>query len=501
MRRIRLYCLTALVTAAVLSGCSATPPSNGNSTGTAETAEATGAEQEGTAEETTAAEGAGEEAAAAEGTGEETAEAGEADGSAEESQPAQGQDASEETKAEDGAESGDAVISPEVAEGHVIAPEASEEELAEVVNVNFELVTRDEMVHAVITGINRKDEVVWQNVTPDFAVSETPALTGLMILADSYFYLEDGDVVRLNKETGVEYWRNTEFGDRIADRAWAQQGETFYFAGAENTDLFVMSMHGQTIKRVRTFNELFGEPERLRLENGRILITCKKTQTGKPALISVDPEDYSAAILVDTDVVPEITDNTLYKSNTRTTLALRCGPGQDYESFDSEESGTEMYVLKVVGDYAYVYVKETGQVAYCTGQYVLADDGSYKNAVEIAEEKGTAQSAEDAAAEPQEGTAAETTGEPGAEPTAETPAPEGDGTVYYVDVASSLYLRKEPDYSSDYVTSLEPLTELTLLGYENDLAHVRVNATGEEGYVAPKFITDDLNNLRYAEAG
>lgn len=481
MRKIRLYILAVLTATALLGGCSASAPDTGNAA--EDTAEASAAEN--------GSEGEAVPDAAAEG---ETA--GEPDSSPENGEEESDQNGSQAAENADGTGESD-VISPEIAEGHVIAPEATDEQLAEVVNVNFEVVTRDDMDHAVITGINGKDEVVWQNVTEEYETSEVPSITGLMILADSYFYVEDGNVVRLNKETGVEYWRNTELEDRVADKAWAHEGETFYFAGADEADLFVMSMHGQTIKRIRNLTEYFEEPYRLTLRDGRILIAYKKTPTGKPALVSVDPEDYSSVIMVDTEEIPEIADETIYTSNTRTTLALRTGPGQDYESFGSVESGTEMYVLKVVGDYAYVMIKETGEVAYCTGQYVLIDDGSYRNAVEIAEEQGTVLPVEetDDAEEPEETQDADNT-----EETAEDSAGTGDaGKVYYVDVASSLYLRKEPDYESDYVTNLDPLTELTLLGYENEMAHVRVNATGEEGYVSPRYITDDLDNLRYAE--
>ena len=487
MRKVRLYMLAVLTAAALLGGCSASAPATDTGKTAEESAETaaeeTTAEEEATAEESAAEETKEETGTAEENTEEETVETTEGEA-----------DPSQTAESGEGGEVAPDVISPEIAEGHVIAPEANDGQLSEIVNVNFELVTRDDMDHAVITGVNGKDEVVWQNVTEEYETSEVPSLTGLMILADSYFYVEDGNVVRLNKETGEEYWRNTELKDRVADKAWAQEGETFYFAGADKADLFVMSMHGQTIKRVKSFNGLFEEPYRLRLKDGRILINYAKTPTGKPALISVDPEDYTGVIMVDTEEVPEITDQTIYASNTRTTLALRTGPGPDYESFDSVESGTEMYVLKVVGDYAYVYVKETGQVAYCTGQYVLIDDGSYRNAIEVAEEQGTVQAVEETPEETEETETPENTEEASAETTEE-----GDGKTYYVDVASSLYLRKEPDYSSDYVANLEPLTELTLLGYEDELAHVRVNATGEEGYVSPRYITDDLTNLRYAE--
>ena len=315
------------------------------------------------------------------------------------------------------------------------------------VKVTFERVYADDKESGKISA-TYKGEEIWSKTTGSYPVSQLDTVKGLSKYNKKYYYVEKGSIVCVDLATGDELWRNSEFLGSPAEWAYGFGGDgTLYISGYLGPDLFVCSPDGKTVQNIGSFREDFYWPYELTYyEDAKMVkLVYEMSPYGDGGTLYISTSDYTAHEEKDFNNNSSSKDNEdgpIYYPNVKNFLSLREGPSTDSARKKKIYPGTALVVLGYENGMARVRVRDTGETGYVNPDYIKAADSS------------------------------------GSE----------DGPIYYPNVQNFLSLREGPSTDSARKKKIYPGTALVVLGYENGMARVRVQDTGETGYVNPDYI-------------
>ena len=101
---------------------------------------------------------------------------------------------------------------------------------------------------AYMKGYDKNGNQLWYYQCGFYEKAQMPRITWIGINDSKVYFIEDGDVVALDLETGYEKWRNTEFGGVPTDKAhiFSSTGK-LYLSGYYGPDFFVVDKNGKTV--------------------------------------------------------------------------------------------------------------------------------------------------------------------------------------------------------------------------------------------------------------
>ncbi len=174
---------------------------------------------------------------------------------------------------------------------------ASGSEEASVMDVSLLPKTIDNMEHAAIVGTDSNGDVVWTVKTDEYPRAELSSFSDIGILEDQYFYVENGKVVSLDKETGEKNWENSDFGGAPSQYCHliTEDGK-IYLSGYYGPDFYAVDKYGTTLGRIEKVDENCYWPSSMSVTGDQLTITMDGGPGGQPSEVTVDLTDYQGAV-------------------------------------------------------------------------------------------------------------------------------------------------------------------------------------------------------------
>lgn len=163
-------------------------------------------------------------------------------------------------------------------------------EAGAVEQVSFERGYADWQEYATICGLDAAGETRWSLTTGEYESTELDRVCDVGIFGDRYYYVEDGEVVALDLQTGAEVWRNAEFGGASVKAAFGEDG-TLYLCGYYGPDLFAVRPDGTTQMRVEMFDLDWCWAYAISVEGDGVCVTLVNLTNNQDVELWVDPEN------------------------------------------------------------------------------------------------------------------------------------------------------------------------------------------------------------------
>ncbi len=120
-----------------------------------------------------------------------------------------------------------------------------------IITVIFEVILEDGKEYARITAIGEGAGTVWTAETDRYDQSQLSRVTeiGSCPWLQKYYYVDDGDVVALDLQTGFELWRYAGFNGAPAskDATYIDAAGTVYLCGFFGPDYFAIDTNGNVL--------------------------------------------------------------------------------------------------------------------------------------------------------------------------------------------------------------------------------------------------------------
>ena len=180
----------------------------------------------------------------------------------------------------------------ETAEGSA----AGEQALAVSVSIEHIYSSTDES--AVISGTDQAGNVVWTYETGTYGMTQLYRISEIGVFGDTYYLVEDGAVIALDRSDGSVKWKNEEFVGGGPAFDFGSDGN-LYLCGYLGPDLFVVDPDGNTVYRKESFNSDYYWPYELECREDGILLTMEGApySSSVPVHMLISYGDHSYTIL------------------------------------------------------------------------------------------------------------------------------------------------------------------------------------------------------------
>jgi hypothetical protein len=340
------------------------------------------------------------------------------------------------------------------------------------VKVSLELDhTDDDKEFAHITA-NYNGKEIWNKTTGAYPTAQLDCVSNIGKDGKRYYYVEHGSIVCVDLATGEEIWRNNEFGGSPAKWASGFGGDgTIYVSGYLGPDLFICKSDGTTVKSIGSFREDFYWPYELTYyaDANLVKLVYEMSPYGDGGELFISLDDYTAREEKDFEDNSGSKDSSseegpIYYPDVENWLSLRSGPSTDAPMINKLYPGTPLMVLGFENGMARVRVPGTDEEGYVNANYIKPADSSDNSGSSGSSSSSSSKSSSDSDLKP--------------------------GMTAYANVKEYLSLREGPSTSSDVIAKLPDWTEFTILDYpEGKMVHVRVEETGQTGYVHIDFLS------------
>ena len=340
------------------------------------------------------------------------------------------------------------------------------------VKVSLELDhTDDDKEFAHITATYNGKEI-WNKTTGAYPTAQLDCVSNIGKDGKRYYYVEHGSIVCVDLATGEEIWRNNEFGGSPAKWASGFGGDgTIYVSGYLGPDLFICKSDGTTVKSIGSFREDFYWPYELTYyaDANLVKLVYEMSPYGDGGELFISLDDYTAREEKDFEDNSGSKDSSseegpIYYPDVENWLSLRSGPSTDAPMINKLYPGTPLMVLGFENGMARVRVPGTDEEGYVNANYIKPADSSDNSNSSGSSSSSSSKSSSDSDLKP--------------------------GMTAYANVKEYLSLREGPSTSSDVIDKLPDWTEFTILDYpEGKMVHVRVEETGQTGYVHIDFLS------------
>lgn len=161
-----------------------------------------------------------------------------------------------------------------------------------VMDIQFEHMYEDGQEWAVITAYDADGETVWSKASEKYPGAQIDRVVELGINDDMYYYVEDGQVNTVDKNTGEIRWINDDkIGSPISScHAFDEEGNLYvapYFGGK----LYVMDKDGNILNTVNfPDGEEYYRPYEMSMENNALTVTFEGNDLND-STITYDPAE------------------------------------------------------------------------------------------------------------------------------------------------------------------------------------------------------------------
>ena len=322
----------------------------------------------------------------------------------------------------------------------------------------------------IVATYNGKE--IWNKTTGSYPTSQLDRVSNIGKYEKRYYYVESGAIVCVDLGTGDEIWRNYEFGGSPAKWASGFGGDgTIFVSGYLGPDLFVCSSDGKTVKSIGSFRDDFYWPYELTYyeDANLVKLVYEMSPYGDGGELFISLDDYTAREEKDFEDNSGSNnsgsgDGQVYYPDVENYLSLRTSPSTDAPLKNKIYPGTPLIVLGYENGMAKVRVEGTDEEGYVNANYIKPAGSSSSSGSSGSSGSSSSKSSSNYGLEP--------------------------GMTAYANVKEYLSLREGPSTSSNVITTLPDWTEFTILDYpEGKMVHVRVEETGQTGYVHVDFLS------------
>ena len=149
---------------------------------------------------------------------------------------------------------------------------------------------------ATITAYDADCNVVWELATLEYEISQIDRIAWVGELHDRVYYVEDGAVIALDRETGRQVWKNEEFGGSpspMEGSCLIAPDGTLYLTGYFGPDLMVVAPNGATVYRADSVHPDYYWPYGLELDGNRLTIILEGGPQGSDRYtVTLDTETW-----------------------------------------------------------------------------------------------------------------------------------------------------------------------------------------------------------------
>lgn len=167
------------------------------------------------------------------------------------------------------------------------------------VDVNFQNFYKNSKEYAILTGKDENGEELWTVKTESHAAAELDSCVPIGIYNDGYYYIEAGDVIKLDLEEGKEIWRCTEISvGSPAEKAMAfGEDGMLYLSGWYGPDFVAIDKDGILRHVIVSFseNEEYFWPYKMDYKQSYIDIYFEgnNAEESEDTIVHLNLDDYS----------------------------------------------------------------------------------------------------------------------------------------------------------------------------------------------------------------
>ncbi len=142
---------------------------------------------------------------------------------------------------------------------------------------------------AIITAYSEDGDIVWKYETPQYEPAELSSVSEIGQKNDKYYFVQGGDVVALDIQTGDIIWENSDFGGGGGSSALGENA--IYLCGYYGPDFYAVSYDGDTLTHIEHFTPDSGWAYEIKILDGKAAVYCDLPEN---MVFYVDLETYQA---------------------------------------------------------------------------------------------------------------------------------------------------------------------------------------------------------------
>lgn len=162
---------------------------------------------------------------------------------------------------------------PTEASSTVTEPSSTASEALKV-NVVFLRCFEQGQEYARITATDEQGGELWSVRTQGYDIGQIDRTSEIGLWQQQYYYVEAGDVVALDAQTGAELWRNPDFDGSPAslEAVYITDEGTVYLCGYFGPDFYAVNAQGQTLQQIPTLDINYYWAYKLTAQDGQVLV-------------------------------------------------------------------------------------------------------------------------------------------------------------------------------------------------------------------------------------
>ncbi len=147
---------------------------------------------------------------------------------------------------------------------------------------------------AVIKGITATGETAWIVKTEKYPAAQLTQCKEFGVFKDAYYYMEGGNLVKLNLADGSVVWRCACGGSPAADAILFADNGNIYYSGYYGPAFVAIDSEGNVLKIIETLDVPYYWPYKLEaIDSERIAICFEGSDSGEGGMVYMNLEDYS----------------------------------------------------------------------------------------------------------------------------------------------------------------------------------------------------------------
>ena len=147
---------------------------------------------------------------------------------------------------------------------------------------------------AVIKGITDAGETAWIVKTEKYPAAQLTQCKEFGVYKDAYYYMEGGNLVKLNLADGSVVWRCACGGSPAADAILFADNGNIYYSGYYGPAFVAIDSEGNVLKIIETLDVPYYWPYKLEaIDSERIAICFEGSDSGEGGMVYMNLEDYS----------------------------------------------------------------------------------------------------------------------------------------------------------------------------------------------------------------
>ncbi len=159
-----------------------------------------------------------------------------------------------------------------------------------------DLFTSENEQYAVITGLDKNENVVWTIETGKSPATEVPSTMEIGIHEGRYYYEHDGIIYAIRLRDGEEIWHSASSHGAITGSDFGTDG-TLYYCSFYGPDFGAIDKDGNELAEIESFYPEYYWASELRYRGDYVDVNMGNSEFGDGTVIRVNLSDYSYSVV------------------------------------------------------------------------------------------------------------------------------------------------------------------------------------------------------------